>query len=356
MRGRAPRGRPRASPRGREVRAGRRRRSRAPRARRRAPDGRRCRPRSRRSADRRPSPAPQPMRTVTGPSSGDDCRSSRPRLADGPIRKRPIRRAACSRIFGPDGGRQDRRGARASPSGCAPGTCPVAVSADALQVYSGLEILTGVAGAAERARLEHRLVSFLPVDATFSVGQYAELAHAEIDGLLAAGATPIVVGGTGLYLRAALAELELGPGRRRRSARVGGRAGGRRPRAPARAARARALGRDRIEPTTVTGSCARSPCSTWGSWSRRTGPAACGRPRRGARRGCRADPRPRGAVRADRRTRASDGRGGRGDRGPRGPAARGRRRRRARRSASRSSSRATSRGCSAARETTPSAS
>ncbi len=99
-----------------------------------------------------------------------------------------------------------------SPRRCGPsGHTPVAVSADALQVYAGLEILTGVPGAAERARLEHRLISFLPVDATFSVGQYAELAHAEIDALLAAGSVPIVVGGTGLYLRAALAELDLKP-------------------------------------------------------------------------------------------------------------------------------------------------
>src|SRR5437588_9542412 len=89
------------------------------------------------------------------------------------------------------------------------GERPVAVSADALQVYQGLETLTGAAGATERAQLEHRLTSFLPVDASFSAGQYAELAHAEIDGLLAAGARPIVVGGTGLYLRAALAELSL---------------------------------------------------------------------------------------------------------------------------------------------------
>jgi tRNA dimethylallyltransferase len=87
----------------------------------------------------------------------------------------------------------------------------VAVSADALQVYQGLEILTGAASAAERVRLEHRLLSFLPVDATFSAGQYADLAHAEIDGLLAAGQRPIVVGGTGLYLRAALTELSLRP-------------------------------------------------------------------------------------------------------------------------------------------------
>jgi tRNA dimethylallyltransferase len=91
------------------------------------------------------------------------------------------------------------------------GERPVAVSADALQVYSGLEVLTGVATAAERAQLEHRLISFLPVDAQFSAGQYAELAHAEIDGLLGEGRRPILVGGTGLYLRAALTELTLRP-------------------------------------------------------------------------------------------------------------------------------------------------
>ncbi|HEY7951896.1 MAG TPA: tRNA (adenosine(37)-N6)-dimethylallyltransferase MiaA [Solirubrobacteraceae bacterium] len=91
------------------------------------------------------------------------------------------------------------------------GEDPVAVSADALQVYIGLETLTGVASPAQRLQLEHRLVSFLPPDATFSAGQYAELAHAEIDGLLVAGRRPIVVGGTGLYLRAALSELNLRP-------------------------------------------------------------------------------------------------------------------------------------------------
>jgi tRNA dimethylallyltransferase len=91
------------------------------------------------------------------------------------------------------------------------GENPVAVSADALQVYAGLEVLTGVASASERERLEHRLLSFLAPDATFSAGQYARLAHAEIDDLLAAGRRPIVVGGTGLYLRAALTELSLRP-------------------------------------------------------------------------------------------------------------------------------------------------
>jgi tRNA dimethylallyltransferase len=93
----------------------------------------------------------------------------------------------------------------------AQGEDPVAVSADALQVYAGLEILTGAAIPAEQVRLEHRLLSFLPLDATFSVGQYAQLAYAEIDDLLTARRRPIVVGGTGLYLRAALTELSLRP-------------------------------------------------------------------------------------------------------------------------------------------------
>ncbi|MHB8532173.1 MAG: tRNA (adenosine(37)-N6)-dimethylallyltransferase, partial [Solirubrobacteraceae bacterium] len=88
---------------------------------------------------------------------------------------------------------------------------PVAVSADALQVYAGLETLTGAATAAEQAQLEHRLLSFLPLDATFSAGEYAALAHAQIDELLAQGRRPIVVGGTGLYLRAALSALDLRP-------------------------------------------------------------------------------------------------------------------------------------------------
>ncbi len=95
------------------------------------------------------------------------------------------------------------------------GEDPVAISADALQVYRGLETLTGVATAEGQARLEHRLLSFVPVTEEFSVGSYMPLAHAEIDAALAAGRRPIVVGGTGLYLRAALAELSMrkaGPG------------------------------------------------------------------------------------------------------------------------------------------------
>jgi len=89
------------------------------------------------------------------------------------------------------------------------GEDPVAISCDALQVYEELGTLTGVASAEEREKLEHRLVGFVPVTERFNVGDYMPLAHAEIDTALEAGRRPIVVGGTGLYLRAALAELSL---------------------------------------------------------------------------------------------------------------------------------------------------
>jgi tRNA dimethylallyltransferase len=89
------------------------------------------------------------------------------------------------------------------------GEDPVAISCDALQVYEGLSLLTGAATAEQQARLEHRLIGFVPVTEAFSVGDYMRRAHREVDEALAAGRRPIVVGGTGLYLRAAVAELSL---------------------------------------------------------------------------------------------------------------------------------------------------
>ena len=79
------------------------------------------------------------------------------------------------------------------------------VSADAMQVYEDLPVLTN------RSPHPERLVGIWPLSHTASVGEYAPLAHAAIDETLAAGRTPLVVGGTGLYFRAALAELELPP-------------------------------------------------------------------------------------------------------------------------------------------------
>ena len=79
------------------------------------------------------------------------------------------------------------------------------VSADSMQVYRGLPILTA------QPKRPTRLVAIWELDHESSVGEYQELVHEAIDELLAAGKTPIVVGGTGLYFRAALADLELPP-------------------------------------------------------------------------------------------------------------------------------------------------
>jgi len=79
------------------------------------------------------------------------------------------------------------------------------VSADSMQAYRGLPVLT-----AQPTR-PTRLVGIWPLSHEGSVAEYAELAHAAIDELLAVGRTPVVAGGTGLYLRAALADLRMPP-------------------------------------------------------------------------------------------------------------------------------------------------
>jgi tRNA dimethylallyltransferase len=92
------------------------------------------------------------------------------------------------------------------------------VSADAMQVYRGLPVLTN------QSEFPTRLVGIWELDHEGSVAEYQRLAHAALDEILAAARTPILVGGTGLYLRAALAELELppppSPGARRRLERL----------------------------------------------------------------------------------------------------------------------------------------
>jgi tRNA dimethylallyltransferase len=79
------------------------------------------------------------------------------------------------------------------------------ISADSMQVYRGLPILTNQPSAPTR------LVAVWELDHEASVAEYQRLAHAAIDDVLESGATPIVVGGTGLYLRAAVSAMQLPP-------------------------------------------------------------------------------------------------------------------------------------------------
>jgi tRNA dimethylallyltransferase len=79
------------------------------------------------------------------------------------------------------------------------------ISADAMQVYRGLPVLTNQPARATR------LVAVWPLDHEASVAEYQLLAHEAIDDAITAGRTAIVVGGTGLYLRAALADIAFPP-------------------------------------------------------------------------------------------------------------------------------------------------
>ncbi|MFO1059896.1 MAG: tRNA (adenosine(37)-N6)-dimethylallyltransferase MiaA [Dongiaceae bacterium] len=78
------------------------------------------------------------------------------------------------------------------------------INADSLQVYRELAILTARPDAAAEARLPHRLYGVLPAAERCSAGRWAGLAAAAIAAATAAGRLPILVGGTGLYLRALL--------------------------------------------------------------------------------------------------------------------------------------------------------
>jgi tRNA dimethylallyltransferase len=98
------------------------------------------------------------------------------------------------------------------------------VSADSAAVYRGLPVLTAAPD------YPARLVGVFDLSDDVSVGEYQRLAHEAVDEVLAAGRTPLVVGGTGLYLRAALSGMALppppSPGERERWARLYDRIGG----------------------------------------------------------------------------------------------------------------------------------
>lgn len=82
------------------------------------------------------------------------------------------------------------------------------VNADSMQLYRGMDIGTAKLTAEEREGVPHHLLDIWDVTQAASVAEYQRLARAEIDRLLAAGRTPVLVGGSGLYVRAAIDALE----------------------------------------------------------------------------------------------------------------------------------------------------
>lgn len=76
------------------------------------------------------------------------------------------------------------------------------VGADAFQVYRGLDVLTAKPDAAALARVRHHLIGKVPRSETFDVARYRALAEERIAEIASRGFVPVVVGGTGLYVRA----------------------------------------------------------------------------------------------------------------------------------------------------------
>ncbi|MDH4138372.1 MAG: tRNA (adenosine(37)-N6)-dimethylallyltransferase MiaA, partial [Anaerolineae bacterium] len=76
------------------------------------------------------------------------------------------------------------------------------VSADSRQVYRGMDIGTDKPTAEERQRVPHHLVDLVEPDEEFTLAQYQGTAYAAIDDVLARGRVPLLVGGTGLYIKA----------------------------------------------------------------------------------------------------------------------------------------------------------
>ncbi|WP_300008251.1 tRNA (adenosine(37)-N6)-dimethylallyltransferase MiaA [Pseudonocardia sp.] len=82
------------------------------------------------------------------------------------------------------------------------------VNADAMALYRGLDVGTAKPTPAERAAVRHHLLDVLDVTETASVAAYQRAARAAIEALRAAGRTPVLVGGSGLYVQAVIDELE----------------------------------------------------------------------------------------------------------------------------------------------------
>ncbi|MET8700407.1 tRNA (adenosine(37)-N6)-dimethylallyltransferase MiaA [Kitasatospora sp. NPDC004723] len=82
------------------------------------------------------------------------------------------------------------------------------INTDSMQLYRGMDIGTAKLTEEERGGVPHHLMDIWDVTEAASVAEYQRLARAEIDRLLAAGRTAVLVGGSGLYVRAAIDEME----------------------------------------------------------------------------------------------------------------------------------------------------
>ncbi len=81
------------------------------------------------------------------------------------------------------------------------------VSADAFQIYSGMDVLTAKPSSEILAKVPHHMVGVIPLNDVFDAAQYARLAREAIADVESRGKLPIVVGGTGFYIRSLTGQL-----------------------------------------------------------------------------------------------------------------------------------------------------
>ncbi|MBT5138143.1 MAG: tRNA (adenosine(37)-N6)-dimethylallyltransferase MiaA [Acidimicrobiaceae bacterium] len=85
------------------------------------------------------------------------------------------------------------------------------VSIDSMQVYDGMNVGTATPTLEEQAQIPHHLINLVAPDEAFTVGEFQRHARAALAGIRSRGKVPVLVGGTGLYLRSVIDDLELPP-------------------------------------------------------------------------------------------------------------------------------------------------
>ena len=126
--------------------------------------------------------------------------------APAPRTDRPARPPVVLALVGPTGA-----GKTSVSLAVAPGLHAEIVSVDSMQIYRGMDIGTAKPSPEQRRRVPHHLIDVADPGKPFSVAAFQSAARAAIDGILLRGRTPLLVGGSGLYYRAVVDELDFPP-------------------------------------------------------------------------------------------------------------------------------------------------
>jgi tRNA dimethylallyltransferase len=114
-------------------------------------------------------------------------------------------------VVGPTASGKSRLALQVAAARIAAGRPTELVAVDAFTIYRGMDIGTAKPDRSERAAVPHHLIDLLEPSTELSVASFRDLARAAIDEIRARGATPLLVGGSGLYFRAVVDPLRFPP-------------------------------------------------------------------------------------------------------------------------------------------------